>query len=848
MSAPDPRVLDENLALLVGRAWEPVAPRAEFRAALRERVLARAAELRAGAALRRRRLAVAGAALLAAAASALLWVGLSGRPLDRAAILASGRVACRTPGEATWRARAATEPFGPADLPLEIATPARAAARLGGAAASARIAPGSHARAWLDPDGGAVLELLAGELALSAPAQRGADPAWRAAAGAARVGLAWGELRVAGSAERADVFLTSGEAVALGGRGPLALAPRTDGLPVGRFEGGRFVPAEPPAAAAAPSGDPVSLAAPAGPERARTAVAAEPADGAPAAGAERPRPRSALALTVLGPDGAPVPDEALAGARLSLLQPTDIPRVVDSPRAVRAEPAGRPGALAARDLPTGERWIDVAVPGYALWRGGPLELQPGVEHALEVRLERGTPVRGVVLDPDGEPVAGAWVVDEHQMPDRPLAGDLAQHEGGVAPRAETGEDGRFELPPVGTGLHVVRAAGAGWAPGWSAVFETAPGSPPVDVVVRLARGGSIEGVVHVDGGPWEGAAVLAALGERDGRQRMTYGAALTDGLGEYAIRDLAPGQYAVLLLGDEETAGVPEMRTVEVEAGGVTRVDFVRAVGGTRLSGRVTTADGAPVALMGVSVTPAGSAGRDAGAQRFGYTDGDGRYAIADLAAGAYELYLTPDQGRTVVLADAFDVPPWSAFERDVSVPAPSFAGRVLDGRTGGPLAFAGMLVFAIAEPSDPGRFVGFGLSDERGAVRLPHVAAGYYRVQAFATTGGLAPEHVEVDLPRPDGAPVELALRPGGRLEVRVRDADGAPAAGAQLSFADEAGAPLGLSERDVANGAGLFVAPAVKPGAWSVRAEGAGGGAAEGAVVVREGQTAVLELVLGP
>ncbi|WP_437599397.1 carboxypeptidase regulatory-like domain-containing protein [Sorangium sp. So ce590] len=231
----------------------------------------------------------------------------------------------------------------------------------------------------------------------------------------------------------------------------------------------------------------------------------------------------------------------------------------------------------------------------------------------ETTAARAEPVRGVVLDSEGRPSAGAVV--------------SCRDEPGVSASADA--RGRFELPPEADGC----TATAAQPPfGEAEPTRLAAGR---DNVLHLIAAGAIAGeVVDQSGRPIE-AYLLAiesfqpagsgARGSIDGRARK-----VSDPGGAFRLDELAPGRYVLTV----SAAGRPPTRSpaVDVEAGRVAdRVRIVLPQGAT-LRGRVVdAASRAPVVEAQVELDSVTSSG--ANAISLSLTDANGDYELQGVPA-----------------------------------------------------------------------------------------------------------------------------------------------------------------------------------------------------------------------
>lgn len=179
----------------------------------------------------------------------------------------------------------------------------------------------------------------------------------------------------------------------------------------------------------------------------------------------------------------------------------------------------------------------------------------------------------------------------------------------------------------------------------SDVLELAAGdAPAVDVV--LARGARIEGVVRDGGGSAVEEAVITLTGESGEWLDEAY----SGEDGSYAILAVAPGTYFLhfLYLGDRNLAGewwqdAPDLASatpIEITDAGTVVADAVLAAGGSIVG---TVSADSPIGPGDGILTAYDANGEWAGQTT---TDGDGSYAILNLATGEYTVrlqYTGPD-------------------------------------------------------------------------------------------------------------------------------------------------------------------------------------------------------------
>jgi protocatechuate 3,4-dioxygenase beta subunit len=325
-----------------------------------------------------------------------------------------------------------------------------------------------------------------------------------------------------------------------------------------------------------------------------------------------------------------------------------------------------------------------------------------------IQVSAKTVLRGTVLDSQTHPLAGAKI-------------SVSQAETTVS--VLTAPTGTYEVRNLKPGSYTVSVYKVGYKVASQAVilkaaateqrnFQLSPlASAAVNKLIKnaIASQGEVRGVVRTQTGV---AIANASIEVRSAQRPFLIARALTNSRGEYALR-LAEGSYNLKARQQSFQDG---NNTVSVRAGGATRADFelrqtristTGTVVGTattpppvrlkgQLAGRVTDGNGKPIAEAIIALQR----------QRRTTTDQDGNYTVAQL---------TPDSYRITVIKDGFtaaektiDVRGGISTRQDfvlktvggsvrdmgrlpsagvVLVRTGQIAGRVIDGKTGAPLA-----------------------------------------------------------------------------------------------------------------------------------------------------------------
>ena len=317
------------------------------------------------------------------------------------------------------------------------------------------------------------------------------------------------------------------------------------------------------------------------------------------------------------------------------------------------------GAAHVADLGDGEDVrLRIAAPGFVAVERGPLRV-PAPE-PIEVVLERGGAVRGVVFDEDGRRIRGAFVRlhPDGWLPATPL--DLYQY---------TDEPGAFAFDGVPAGAFRLIARAEGAADFDPLPLRIAAGETLEGVELREPESAVVEGRVRAaDGTPVAGAVVVAAAQ-----------LARTGEDGGFRLDKVRCGLQRLEVRADERGSAqrdieVPPTGTwVEVELGGAAEV-----------LGVVVDTDGAPVAGV---VVMARAVGRDASgrSESTAHTDSSGAFRFGDLVPGDHRVWVEESAwlgvDRSSMFAEASLTP--SPMRLVVEPVVARLVGRVLGLRPG---------------------------------------------------------------------------------------------------------------------------------------------------------------------
>lgn len=401
------------------------------------------------------------------------------------------------------------------------------------------------------------------------------------------------------------------------------------------------------------------------------------------------------------------------------------------------------------------------------------------EPATDIRLviPRGCQLTGTVVDEEGTPVANAsvWLSERFVLE----AGSIV---------ATSDARGRFDISSVGTQRYV-GARAEGYAPSTVHYLEAQPGES-VPFELTLTRGDArLRGrAFDAAGEPVAGAAVRVSppgkppyVTTTDNRTARAWAPAITrsDAAGEFYLDGLSPGPLSV---------------QVRAEGHGVFRAEIGLTAGATGdivanlpapsvVHGRVTTADGRPVAL---AMVRSGAAWDDFAMVRTA-TQASGEFELRDVTPGRTRMSVVV--GTNTVAEQELEVAPGQRLRWDPALLLPgSIAGRVVDA------AHRPLVGWNVSARSGDAHFRS--VTDERGHFAMEDLAVESYELRVAYPAAARNQAY-----PSDVAAVIRENVQPGGvELLIEV-PLDSLPTCGVRGFVLDPDGQPAGQARISVGN-----------------------------------------------
>jgi hypothetical protein len=469
------------------------------------------------------------------------------------------------------------------------------------------------------------------------------------------------------------------------------------------------------------------------------------------------------------------------------------------------------GFFTWEDPPAGRQRVFVHADGFALRALGEFDFTTEPPELL-VELERGLAIQGSVLDVEGNPVSGALVYAEDEVPSDGLLFVHSEHYYWLPVHARTGADGRFLLANLAPGAHTLRVEAVGYACARSESVQALP--TPQDVTLKLKPGGAIAGrVERDDGGPWAESEVVVVAMDRDTLTRQTASVAKTDLDGRFRIEHLPPTTMLALVMRGER----PDVRPVLVLEGRTSQVDFLAPHHGVRLEGRLFDREHRPCPGRNLGLFDAETATWNEN-WIASSTDTEGRYSFDGVRPGRYALYLVDDLGLGLRSIDTvvLEASP-SVVQRDLAKPEGRLRITLRSAQDG--RAQAGNLILLRQDSLDEPSFAAYGAAGPDGGADLIELGPGRYRAVAYPVTEGLGFTSSDwFELALDETAELALEFGTGNAVEVRARSEDGLDLEGATVVFFDARGTDHHFSRSPRTDTNGRFCAQGLALGPYRV------------------------------
>ena len=436
------------------------------------------------------------------------------------------------------------------------------------------------------------------------------------------------------------------------------------------------------------------------------------------------------------------------------------------------------GEFVVEDLPPGRYVLRVSAPGYTTaFRPNVVVTLDERSTAVRVVLDAGAGFVGRVTDEAGTPVPGARLFAVLAPGSRLQRVDRVD--------ATADGEGNYRIDQLVPGnRYFLHAWARGFAPNTSMVIC---GDGTTERDIQLQASGRVEGRIldAVSGEPIGGAEVMLVTGNIANPGPVSD---VSDAEGYYRFPNVRPGPIVVFSASapgyqQRFEAQLASIQNLTVVSGETTALDWKLHAGG-KVEGRVTSADGRPVAHASVALVPR----HRHLSELTTLTDPDGRYELVGAAKGRYHLRVSA-AGLSPIPRDdeaRIEVPEsLGVIRKDIVLDR----GGVLHGAVLSPdkESVSGARVFLEAKGSRAVRDRVRDLeavSGPNGTYRLVGVPPGVDLTLLAEHDEYVRTSSNPLRLGPGESREIAIALRPGAVLAVTVVDAGERPVEGARIRW----------------------------------------------------------------
>jgi hypothetical protein len=453
---------------------------------------------------------------------------------------------------------------------------------------------------------------------------------------------------------------------------------------------------------------------------------------------------------------------------------------------------------------------------------GGLSVAAGEHLTIDVHLERGVSITGIVTDSSGATVADTSI--------SATPGEVTDIFASAGRRSvKTDAHGAFSVSGLPGGLIRITAEKDGFLPPTPERVELVDGAEKTGLQITLLEGGFVAGTVNgPDGKPLADAevtlsfdpAALNGLNAMNSRSGAT-GSATTDEQGTFRISGLGKGPFMVEAEAQGDDWMYASLAGVQPGTADL-KLEMQKLL---PMRGVVTNTAGEPVTEYLLTLRAASLGGLMTGqVHEENIKDEEGRFELNGIKSGSWSMYVRSEGYGAAGPIDA-DRPGAGDEEFAIEISkGATVLGKVISPR-GNPIPGA-IVTWQQGSRDAILNMIGAGptvtaTSDEEGIFKLVELPAGDLALGTTAADWAKA-EPVQVSL-YPDQVleDVVITMRLGGTIQGRFLSKDGEPAVGALIQIQRTGGSDQNITAAD-ANGE--FKVEHLEPGKWQVIAiEGA-------------------------